>query len=281
MASSTHGRAVGGVGDTDLHLHLQTSPPRIVFGDNDDDDENVDDAEATVNTIIDTTTINPNDQRQFSRSPHPYYRISQRIAAERGISRSPTRKEYHQASDSGSLNGNAGAAQKRRRNGNGNSNGWSRISPRASSESGTEADDESTGLLKGLPAPPTRSLRKGLWNTAGRDDPAHWLQHETSSTWSLFVRSPLKQTPKRTLSEESIHSSVSSIARGVVARRKRNEISRRLTETALLLSVGVVVLLQDDVRAYAYSWRKGESYLLRYSNVHRLTFSQNCAPHSV
>jgi hypothetical protein len=197
--------------------------------------------------------IDPHHLRQFSRSsrsPHPYYRISSKVA-HRKQQCSPARSEY-QASDSGSVHG--GAAQTTRRH------GWTRTPQRTSSDSGTEADDESTAFLKGLPAPPTRS-RKGLWNNAGRDDPVLWLHHETPTSWSLFVRSPVRSSPKRSSSDESIRKSV-SIARGVILRQKRNEILRRCTETALLLSVGVIVLLREDVRAYAHSWHKGEKPML-------------------
>src|SRR3954451_14065609 len=78
--------------------------------------------------------------RQFNRSPHPYHR-SQRIG-------SHTPSEYgdhlHPLS-------------------------YSRSS-RTPSDSGTEADDESTGILRGLPAPPLRP-HKGL--RSGEGDP--WL----------------------------------------------------------------------------------------------------------
>ncbi|EED16502.1 phosphatidate cytidylyltransferase, putative [Talaromyces stipitatus ATCC 10500] len=239
------------------HAYLQPSSEIVIDSDlNDNDIDNnattiIDDNDAIVSETIDSKYL-PNYHTRFSRSPHPYHRISSKIA-----DRSPARSDYHQASDSGSINDSANVVQRRRqRNTNRNGNRWSRTSPRASSESGTEADDESTGLLKGLPAPPVRSSRKGLRSTAGRDDPLLWLQHETPQSWSLFVRSPLRQ-PKRSSSEESMRSSATyATVRGVVARRKRNEVMRRVTETALLLSVGVVVLLREDVRSYASSWHK-------------------------
>jgi hypothetical protein len=208
------------------------------------------DLHLTVEDDADSATTNAARLRNLSRSPHPYHRIGSNIADRRN--RSPAKSEY-QASDSGSI-----PAQTRR-------SGWTRTSPRASSESGTEADDESTVLLKGLPAPPTRS-RKGLRNTAGRDDPALWLHHETPTYWSLFVRSPLRLSPKRSSSDESIRktASTASIARGVVLRRKRNEILRRSVETALLLSVGAIVFLREDVRAHAQLWHKGEKACNQY-----------------
>lgn len=242
------------------HAYLQPSP-QFVFPDNGrNDNDNDNDNHATTivdDDIIDSTTVDSNYSPRLSRSPHPYYRISSKIA-NRGRGDSPARSDYHQVSDSGSINDSSNVVQrKRQRNNNRNGNGWSKTSPRASSESGTEADDESTGLLKGLPAPPVRSSRKGLRTTAGRDDPLLWLQDETNQSWSLFVRSPVRQ-PKRSSSEESMRSNATyATVRGVVARRKRNEVMRRVTETALLLSVGVVVLLRKDARSYASSWHKG------------------------
>lgn len=225
MASTQQGQGGGGIGDSHLHL----SPQQIALDD--------------TSVAADYATVASDRLRQ--RSPHPYHRISSNLGDRQ--KRSPARSEY-QPSDSSSING---AAQARRQ-------GWTRNSARASSESGTEADDESTAFLKGLPAPPTRS-RKGLHNTAGRDDPALWLQHETPTSWSLFVRSPLRSSPKRISSDESIRKAFATAsARGVILRRKRNEILRRFTETALLLSVGAIVLLREDVRANAHSWNKGD-----------------------
>lgn len=253
MASTQQKRGVGHF----QHAYLQPSP-EFVFPDNGRNDNDNDNATTIIdNDIIDSTTTDSNYSPRLSRSPHPYYRISSKIA-NRERDDSLARSDYHQASDSGSINDRSNVVQrKKQRNSNRNGNGWSRTSPRASSESGTEADDESTGLLKGLPAPPVRSSRKGLRSTAGRDDPLLWLQDETPQSWSLFVRSPIRQ-PKRSSSEESMRSNATfATVRGVVARRKRNEVMRRVTETALLLSVGVVVLLREDARSYASSWHKG------------------------
>lgn len=247
------------------HAYLQPSP-EFVFPDNgrNDNDNDNDNHPKTIidNDIIDSTTAGLNYSPRLSRSPHPYYRISSKII-NRERDDSPARSDYHQASDSGSINDHSNVIQrKKQRNSNRNGNGWLRTSPRASSESGTEADDESTGLLKGLPAPPVRSSRKGLRSIAGRDDPLLWLQDETPQSWSLFVRSPVRQ-PKRSSSEESMRSNATyTTVRGVVARRKRNEVMRRVTETALLLSVGVVVLLREDARSNASSWHKGACFPL-------------------
>lgn len=161
--------------------------------------------------------------RTLSRSPHPYHRIGSRLA------------ELPQTLESASTSTSTRNSRR----------------ARTSSDSGTEADDESTGMLKGLPAPPVRS-RKGLRNGIGRDEPALWQDDRPG--WSLFVTSAPAPT-KRSSSEESTR--ISASARQFIALRKRNEILRRLTETALLVSVGGIVLLRDDVRSYAYSWHRG------------------------
>ena len=40
-------------------------------------------------------------------------------------------------------------------------------------------------------------------------------------------------------------------------RKRFVEILRRLSETALLMSVGGVVMLREDARALAWAWKKG------------------------
>lgn len=83
------------------------------------------------------------------------------------------------------------------------------------SDSGTEADDESTGVLKGLPAPPARP-RKGLEDGSKRSSDG--------------------QDKKKTV-------------------EKRPEVLRRLCEVALVLGVGVVVFRPVEVRDVAWVWR--------------------------
>ncbi|KAL1964615.1 hypothetical protein VTN77DRAFT_6789 [Rasamsonia byssochlamydoides] len=173
----------------------------------------------------------PDQWRPFSRSPHPYHRKSSRLLEQPG--------ELPSAE-------------------NGNTSGqmpiWMMTPPRTSSDSGTEADDESTGFLRGLPAPPVRP-RKGLRTTAGTtppDDPALWLANNLP--WSLFVRSPSRSS-RGSSGEESYRNS-SALRREVTVRKRRNEVLRRLVETALLVFTGVVVFLREDVRLLALSWHR-------------------------
>jgi hypothetical protein len=164
------------------------------------------------------------DLRQFTRSPHPYHRSNNR----RLDSRTP--------SEHGDRLQPLSAYSK---------------SSRTPSDSGTEADDESTGILRGLPAPPVRP-RKGLRSGAnGSLDTDAWLP--TLQPWPSFVRQTSRAS-RRSSSEET----EDRFAEGKHMRRQRRvEILRRLVETALLLSVGAVVLVQEDARSIAWAWRKG------------------------
>jgi hypothetical protein len=163
--------------------------------------------------------------RLLSRSPHPYHR--------KGLKCPETPSVLTDQSDRPSRN----LSQ------------WAKTS----SDSGTEADDESTGILKGLPAPPPRP-RKGLrssWN--GVDDSDLW--YPTLRTWPSFARSTSSRSSRRSSGEEA-EAEVRKL-RDKARRKVRIEVFRRLSEAALLLSVGGVVLWQDGARAIARTWRKG------------------------
>ncbi|PGH04634.1 hypothetical protein AJ79_07031 [Helicocarpus griseus UAMH5409] len=164
--------------------------------------------------------------RQHSRSPHPYHR--------RGSNLLPP----------GSTRGLTGADESGSHTPN-----WRR-SPKTSSDSGTEADDESTGLLKGLPAPQLRSGRQILAVKRGgiRDKGAGSAGERL---WSAFRRS-------RSASSRRDSSDVGELdevdIRKLVARRNRIEALRRLSETALVLAVAATVYFGNNVRFAARSW---------------------------
>lgn len=148
-------------------------------------------------TATTTATSTPPDLlRPFSRSPHPYHRTSY-------TGHGQSERLPH----------------------------WSRTS----SDSGTEADDESTGVLKGLPAPPLRP-RKGLRAVEDGADLAR-----------ARVRSSLKDVARAAGGGGSKERS----------QGKRVEVLRRLLEVALVVSVGAVVVRPEDVRSLAWVWRKG------------------------
>ncbi|OJD12680.1 hypothetical protein AJ78_06766 [Emergomyces pasteurianus Ep9510] len=180
------------------------------------DDEIYDNHDASL--IVDS----PQDsRRQLSRSPHPYRRRGSHLLTPVG----------NDESDS-------------------YTSSW-RKSSRASSESGTEADDESTGFLKGLPAPQIRprqtlSVRRGNGQDKG-------VQSTGERLWSAFRRSR-PTVLKRDSSEAPDRDEVDTQAQ--MTRRNRIEVLRRLSETALVIAVGATVYFGNGVRFAARAWNR-------------------------
>ncbi|KAJ5171736.1 hypothetical protein N7492_004329 [Penicillium capsulatum] len=173
-------------------------------------------------TLATPPNVIADNLRQFTRSPHPYHR-SRRV-----VSRTPSEQgdRLHPYSYS--------------------------KSSRTPSDSGTEADDESTGILRGLPAPPLRP-RKGLRSGGnGIVDTDGWLPN--LQPWPSFVRQNSRGS-RRSSEEEAEGDAIE--ARKQQQRNMRIEVLRRLLETVILLSVGGVVLLQREARSLAWNWRKG------------------------
>ncbi|KAL8679809.1 MAG: hypothetical protein Q9186_003925 [Xanthomendoza sp. 1 TL-2023] len=106
-----------------------------------------------------------------------------------------------------------------------------------SSDSGTEADNESGPLLKSLPAPPAR-LRKGLKNATAIGIPSPLLTPsylDDEKRRELFEAS-FKHRPSRQ-NYTSTHEETLGI-RDKFRKRRRAELIRRMTETVLLLCIG-------------------------------------------
>ncbi|OAX81577.1 hypothetical protein ACJ72_04079 [Emergomyces africanus] len=165
----------------------------------------------------------PQDSRRLpSRSPHPYHRRGSRLLAPIGKDESD---RYISS--------------------------WKK-SPGASSESGTEADDESTGFLKGLPAPQIRprqalSVRRGNGQDTG-------VLSTGERVWSVFTRRQGSTAMKGDSSEVPYGDEVDPMTQ--VARRNRIEVLRRLSETALVLAVGATVYFGNGVRSAAGAWNR-------------------------
>lgn len=119
---------------------------------------------------------------------------------------------------------------------------------RTSSDSGTEADDESTGLLKGLPAPPLRSRR------GARPNGDHDLWLPGLQRWPSMARSTSRSSRRSSIGDNEAELAE---MRNKMKKKKHIEVIRRSFEAALLLSVGGVVLGQQSVRSLAWAWKKG------------------------
>ncbi|KAL2859836.1 putative phosphatidate cytidylyltransferase [Aspergillus lucknowensis] len=122
---------------------------------------------------------------------------------------------------------------------------------RTSSDSGTEADDESTGLLKGLPAPPLGSRRnpRPSWN--GVADHDLWLPG--LQRWPSLARSTSRSSRRSSIGDNE--TDIWELQDKIKTKR-RVEIIRRAFEAGLLLSVGAVVLGEQSARSLAWVWKK-------------------------
>lgn len=192
-------------------------------------------------------TISPEKGLRLSRSPHPYHqRYSRGYQNEGGLSE----LDYTKVTASPSENQRDEACyfdtkHKRRRS-------WS-----STSDSGTEADDESGsgGMLRGLPAPPLR-LRKGIKDSrvlgtcsplltpSYLDEPGH--------------KFPYNQTPKRLEDQQRLLSDdeESVKIREKFMRRRRAELVRRITETLVLGSVGCIACTRLSESSFR-AWKRG------------------------
>ncbi|KAK2760449.1 hypothetical protein FQN53_007928 [Emmonsiellopsis sp. PD_33] len=161
----------------------------------------------------------PDDKlnRQLSRSPHPYHRRGSRTLPPAS---NPPLIESGESSTHYTPP-------------------W-KPSPKTSSDSGTEADDESIGLLKVLPAPQNRSRPGGKGaGTAG------------DRSWAAFRRS--RSNASRRDSSDPTDADEAGIRRRAV-RRTRIEVLRRVSETVLVLFVAATVYFGNGVRGAAEDW---------------------------
>jgi len=206
-----------------------------------------------------TENASPDQLRQFSRSPHPYHRQQSEIHGHTEHSRQLT-ETGSEWSNSLTIRGSSRTNAEREdgRHIGVSSRRW-QDSSKSPSDSGTEADDEGNGFLKGLPAPPHRA-RKGLRDASG------WIVAATPSpllTPSHFEADQRVLTPFN-ISERrnSAHARLSAGEEAEKARerstqRRRAELIRRSSEVLLLGVIGCIVYQSIGVSGPASGWRNG------------------------
>ncbi|KAK0516216.1 hypothetical protein JMJ35_000819 [Cladonia borealis] len=191
----------------------------------------------------------PDPTQRLSRSPHPYHRNRDTVLQDDCTNVSAARRSgFSRILSTSQAERGAGATyfdadhRKRRRN----------IS--SPSESGTEADDEKSGSLLRLPAPPAR-LRKGLkgLNSSGTASPLltpSYLDEEPRRLGleSRKRRRESRQSPTHT-DEETVR------LKEKFVRRRRAELIRRVSETILLGSVGFISC-NHEIGWLMRSWAK-------------------------
>ncbi|MCJ1266236.1 hypothetical protein MMC22_006119 [Lobaria immixta] len=193
---------------------------------------------------------------RLSRSPHPYNRRY-----------SPGNHQDHISSSQKPSNPNAGqrtrhlTASPLKENAYkgehyDDTDNWKRRrSSTSPSDSATEADDESGGVLRGLPAPPLR-LRKGIKDTRG---PGIWSPLLTPNFLDENERKLSMERQSRShdsLQSPPLTDEERSRIQVKFTRKRRAEILRRLSETVLLGSVGCIACGRESESLCRTWWRE-------------------------
>ncbi len=181
----------------------------------------------------------PNQSRRPSRSPHPYHRDKKFLSSLTPINGTPTRKE-----DASGPNGTSYFdADSRTR----------RKFVTSPSDSGTEADDESGGILRGLPAPPIKQ-RKGLKEPSAITSPLLTPSYLDDESWRSAQERQLRR--RRSLQSPSVTDEETKKTRNKFTKRRRAELLRRVTETLLLGSIGCIAC-GSVPKSLLRTWSKG------------------------
>ena len=182
----------------------------------------------------------------FRRSPHPYHRRKHELRNLQGTTGSSSndfsRITLH-PSDRTLSDEDGGQRRKQ---------------SQSPSESGTEADDEGYGFIKALPAPPLR-LHKGLRDIRGANGGASPLLtpsqvDEEGRKVSEYFR-PRKDGIRG--GEPSPTDVEAKAARQKYLKRRRNEVVRRTTETALLGAISVLAVGGCGCWEKLLQWHRG------------------------
>ncbi|KAF2832171.1 hypothetical protein CC86DRAFT_340489 [Ophiobolus disseminans] len=222
----------------------------------------------------------------FRRSPHPYLRHKNEIRkASPERSPPPTSAPQPRPGTSNSTISDEDGRKRRKTS----------SQSQSPSESGTEADDEGYSFVKALPPPPLR-LHKGLRDTRGSGQeglsplltPTQIDDEGRKFSDEYFTEK--KKGSRR--GQPSFTDDEARVARQKYLKRRRNELVRRATETALLAGIGFLAVSGCDcwekllgwhrvelvthatvigallvlypIRVFYYSWRRGNPSNLRF-----------------
>jgi dolichol kinase len=182
----------------------------------------------------------------FRRSPHPYHRHKHELRNLQGTTGSSSndfsRITLHPSDRT--LSDEDGRNRRKQ--------------SQSPSESGTEADDEGYGFIKALPAPPLR-LHKGLRDVKGANGAASPLLtpsqvDEEGRKISEYFR-PRKEGTRS--GDPSPTDAEAKAARQKYLKRRRNEVVRRTTETALLGAISVLAVSGCGCWEQLLRWHRG------------------------
>ncbi|MCJ1465995.1 hypothetical protein MMC07_004614 [Pseudocyphellaria aurata] len=197
--------------------------------------------------------IAPPKGLRLSRSPHPYHRRASpgRHHGQIGSSQNPSDLKTSQRTQHLTASPLQETVYKGENYGDTDSRAR-RKSSTSVSDSATEADDESGGVLRRLPAPPLK-LRKGIKDYRG------------SGIWSpLLTPTYLDENEQKfstgrrhdTLQSSPVADEERSRIQVKFNRRRRAEFLRRISETILLGSVGIIACGRQFELLYRTWWKE-------------------------
>ena len=177
----------------------------------------------------------PTQSRRLSRSPHPYHRDKIFLSSLTPINGVAIGKE-------GSSGLTPGLDFSRRDRSNvttyfDSDSRRRRKSITSPSGSGTEADDESGGFLRGLPAPPIKQ-RKGRIASTATSSPLLTPSYLDDENRQLVVERQLRR--RKSVQSPTITDEETIKIREKFTRRRRAELLRRVAETLLLGAVACI-----------------------------------------
>ncbi|KAF1998042.1 hypothetical protein P154DRAFT_547083 [Amniculicola lignicola CBS 123094] len=186
----------------------------------------------------------------FRRSPHPYLRHQNELRRPQASSESSSNDYSRTSLNPTDCIVTDEDGRKRRK------------LSQSPSDSGTEADDEGYGFVKALPAPPLR-LHKGLRDLrgSGLDGSASPLLtpsqvDEEGRKFSAEFFDPGEEGAKT--GEPSLTDEETRAARKKYIKRRRNELVRRTTETALLGLIGLLAVKGCGCWVKLLQWHRVE-----------------------
>jgi hypothetical protein len=187
----------------------------------------------------------------FRRSPHPYLRHEDEIwkpSPDRSATSSHASR--HRPSPPNRTISDADGRKRRKTS----------SQSQSPSESGTEADDEGYSFVKALPPPPLRP-HKGLRVTGGSGHGAlsplltpTQIDDEGRRISGDYFEEKKRRNRK---GEPSFTDEEARIARQKYLKRRRNELFRRTTETALLAVIGVLAVSGCNCWVQLLAWHRG------------------------
>jgi hypothetical protein len=206
----------------------------------------------SANAQLDTpATAEIENLELFRRSPHPYHRRRSGKTSPLPSAGSSSSHLSHAVLDPSDRTISDEDGRKRRE------------TSQSPSESGTEADDEGYSFIKALPAPPIRP-RKGLRDLRGSgiDGSASPLltPSQVDEEGRRFSAEYFKdgRTGERGTGKLLLANDEARKARLKYLKRRRNEMIRRTTETALLGGIGVLAVRGCCCWGSLLEWHQGQ-----------------------